>query len=136
AGRRNDFSAQMRLAARTRMVDGEVLGSLERYPDRRWRTALQIVDVDRLSNPQGQPDTAYLKGGVALDDGSAPVGYWIRDGHPADVGVDAAGRAMRWSYVPRETAWGRPVMAHSFMAERASQTRGISDFTTVILSMK
>lgn len=136
AGRRGSFSALMRLAARTRMVDGEVLGTLEWYPERRWRTSLQIVDVDRLSNPDGAPDTSYLKGGVALDDGSAPVGYWIRDGHPADLGVDAATRSMHWSYVPRETAWGRPVVSHSFVQERAGQTRGISDFTTVILSMR
>jgi len=136
AGRRLNFSAFMRLALRSRMVDGEALVAAEWMRGRRWKTCFQLVDVDRLSNPHGRPDSAYLKGGVVLDDGSAPVGYHIRNGHPADIGVTAPLRTNTWTLVPRETAWGRPVMLHSYLQERAEQTRGISDFTTVIRAMR
>lgn len=136
AGRRHNFSSMMRLAVRNRLVDGETLVACEWKPVSKWRTAFQVIDVDRMSNPHGTPDTAYLKGGVVLDEYTAPVGYHIRNAHPADVGLQPAGRSITWSFVPRETAWGRPVMMHSYLAERAEQTRGMSDFATVIRTMK
>lgn len=136
AGRRRNFSAFMRLATRIRMVDGETLIACEWDPRRRWKTCFKLVDVDRLSNPHGRPDTPYLRAGVALDEHGAPIGYHIRNGHPADHGLLDAGRANTWSFVPRETAWGRSVMLHSFPSERAEQTRGITEFTTVIRGMR
>lgn len=136
AGRRHNFSSFMRLAVKSRMVDGEALVAAEWNERRKWRTCFKLVDVDRLSNPYGAPDTAYLKGGVALDDDSAAVGYNIRNAHPGDISLLPAGRTQTWSYIPRETPWGRMVMAHSYLAERAEQTRGISDYTTVIRTMK
>lgn len=136
ASRRRNFSALMRLAVGVRMVDGEVLLGCEWDERRRWKTCFKMVDIDRLSNPRGQPDTLQLKAGVALDDYAAPIGYYIRNGHPADVAMLDVARANTWSFHPRETAWGRPVMLHSFLPERAEQTRGITEFTTVIRAMR
>lgn len=136
ASRQRNFSAWMRLAAGIRMVDGEVVAGVEWDARRRWKTCFKLVDVDRLSNPTGRPDTPFLKAGVALDEHSAPVGYYVRNGHPSDAALMNAGRAYSWTYHPRETAWGRPVMLHSFLPDRAEQTRGITDFTTVIRSMR
>lgn len=136
AARKLNFSALMRLALRSRLVDGEALAAVEWDRTRKFKTCVQLVDIDRLSNPHGKPDTAYLKGGVMLDELTAPVGYYVRNGHPSEVGVDAAARSMVWSQVPRESTWGRPIMLHSFLAERPGQTRGISDFTTVIRTMR
>lgn len=131
AGRRLNFSQMMRLALKTRMVDGEAFGAFEWDPSRPWKTCLQIIDTDRISTPTGKLESAHLRAGVVLNDYTAPLGYYVRNAHPSDVGVDAAQRQMTWSYVPRETGWNRRVMAHSFQMERANQTRGISDFTTV-----
>ena len=136
AGRRRNFSAFMRLATRIRMVDGETLIACEWNPRRPWKTCFKLVDVDRLSNPTGAPDTTFRKAGVDLDEHGAPVGYHIRNGHPADRALLDATLANTWSYVPRETEWGRPVMLHSFPQERAEQTRGITEFTTVIRGMR
>jgi lambda family phage portal protein len=136
AGRRWNFSQLMRLALRARFVDGETIAAFEWAASRRFKTCVQLVDVDRISNPHGHPDSAALRGGVQLDEFSAPLGYYVRNGHPSDAGIDAATRSLNWTYVPRETAWGRPVMAHSYLPERIGQTRGISDFTTVIRTMR
>jgi lambda family phage portal protein len=135
AGRRLSFTQHMGLAHDRDFVDGESLTTAEWDPNRKWRTCFQAIDVDRLSNPHGRPETPYLKGGVALDTLSAPVGYWIRDGHPGDIGVLGA-RTMTWSFVRRETDWGRPVVLHTFDTQRAGQTRGISEFASVIRDMK
>lgn len=136
AGRRMTFSRLMGLAHDLLFIDGEVLAAAEWAPARRWKSCFQLIDIDRLSNPNGAPDSAYLKGGIALDDHSAPLGYHIRNAHPGDIGLMPAGRSMTWSFVPRENDWGRTLVMHAFEPERAGQTRGISGFTTVIRAMK
>jgi lambda family phage portal protein len=135
AGRRMSFTQLMALAHDRDFVDGESLTTVEWSPDRKWRTCFQPVDVDRLSNPHGQPETPYLKGGVALDNLSAPVGYWVRDSHPADIGFQGS-RLLTWSFVHRQTDWGRPIALHTFDVGRPGQTRGMSEFASVIRDMK
>lgn len=135
AGRRMNFTQHMALAHDRDFVDGESLITAEWAPDRRWRTCFQAVDVDRLSNPNGAPETIYLKGGVALNDLSEPVGYWIRDSHPGDIALLGA-KTLTWNFVRRETDWGRAVAMHTYDMGRPGQTRGISEFATVIRDMK
>ena len=135
AGRRMNFTQQMRLAHKARFVDGEAFGTLEWAPWRKWRTCLQLIDVDRLSSPHQTPESVHLKAGVALNDLSEPIAYHIRHSHPADTGILGA-KPFEWLRVDRETAWGRPIVLHSYEMERSGQTRGMSAFAPVILDMK
>lgn len=135
AGRRMDFTQHMALAHDRDFTDGESLITAEFNPNRRWKTCFQAVDVDRLSNPNGRPETNYLRAGVQMDEFSAPVGYFIRDGHPGDFALIGS-RNMTWSYVLRETDWGRPVVLHTFEQLRPGQTRGVTAFASTIAAMK
>lgn len=135
AGRRMDFTRLMALVHDRDFVDGECVITSEWDENRPTRTCFQAVDVDRLSNPNGQPESVFLKGGVLLDRLSAAQGYFIRDGHPADIGI-VGNRNWTWSFVRRETDWGRPICMHSFDQHRAGQTRGISAYAPVINAMK
>jgi lambda family phage portal protein len=135
AGRRFSFTELMGLAHDQDFIDGECLVACEWDQNRPWNTCFQVVDVDRLSNPFGRPETTTLKGGVELDQFSAPVGYHIRQAHPADIAVIGS-RPYVWDLVPRETPWFRPIMMHSFDPIRAGQTRGISEFASVIHALK
>lgn len=135
AGRRMNFTQLMALQHDCLFRDGESLAGLEWDDRRKWRTCLKVVDVDRLSNPDGKPESVALKAGVALDALEAPVGYWIRNAHPGDSTVLGA-RPWSWSYSPRETPWGRPVMTHTYEIERPGQTRGISALASVLTAMK
>ena len=47
------------------------------------------VDPDRLSNPMGRIDSQFLRGGVARDAINRVTGYYIREGHPNDLGRTA-----------------------------------------------
>jgi len=136
ARRQLNFSQMMRLAVKTRIVDGEVLMTGEYRQFGRWRTCFQFIDVDRLSNPHGRPDTEFLRSGVELDEHGAPIGYHIRNRHQADLGIGTTAASMSWTFVPRETEWGRFVAGLSFVSERPEQHRGITDFTTVMRAMK
>ncbi len=42
---------------------------------------MQIVDPDRLSNPQQNFDMPNIRGGVEIDSDSAPIAYHIREAH-------------------------------------------------------
>ncbi|MGI9424711.1 MAG: phage portal protein [Hyphomicrobiaceae bacterium] len=135
AARRLNFTQKMALAHDTMFVDGEALVTAEWDMNRKWRTCFQSVDVDRLSNPHGAPESRHLKGGVVLDRLSAPVGYFIRNGHPSDYGlVDR--QNLTWSLVHRFTPWGRPIALHAYEQERPGQTRGVSALASVISAMK
>lgn len=136
AGRRLTFTQIMGLMHDTEFVDGDTLLAFEWRTDTPgWKTCFQVVDPDRLSNPNGKPDSIYLRAGVDLDEYQAPLGYNLRESHPADIGLIGA-RTMSWQFVPRITEWGRPMMVHVFDQQRPGQTRGISEFTTVIRAMR
>lgn len=126
---RNLTLAQMfRLGFRHKIVDGDALGMLHWLPERvrpgraQYATALQLIDPDRLSNPQLVFDQNTLRGGVEVDGYGAAVAYHIRRAHQGDW--FSAGQSVRWDRVPRETAWGRPIIVHDFEHDRAAQHRG------------
>lgn len=130
-------SQMFRLAFRHKLVDGDALGMLHWLPERvgygraRYATALQVIDPDRLSNPQLQFDQQTMRGGVVVDDFGAAVGYHIRRAHQGDW--FSAAQAMHWDYIPRETEWGRPIIVHDFDHDRAGQHRGGAGVLTPVV---
>lgn len=118
----------MRLGFRHKLVDGDALAMMHWLPERvglgraRYATALQIIDPDRLSNPQLRFDQMSMRGGVAVDDNGAAIGYWIRRAHQGDW--FSAAQAVHWDFIPRETDWGRPIIVHDYEHDRAGQHRG------------
>lgn len=118
----------MALAFRHKCVDGDALGMLHWRPQRigigkaRYATTLQVIDPDRLSNPQLKFDQNTMRGGVEVDEDGAATGYWIRRAHQGDWW--AAEKSLHWDLIPRETDWGRPIIVHDFDHDRAAQHRG------------
>jgi len=136
ASRQSGLSGLLSLAYRHGLVDGEALAvghmaADDRGPDQ-YRTAVQVVDPDRLSNPQGQPQSDRLRSGVEMNDTGAAIAYHIRRGHPADYGLMPATDAWTWERVTKTKPWGRPQVIHYFDRQRAGQTRGKGLLTPVI----
>ena len=139
--RQMTINQMMRVAFRHELIDGEALALLPVLPGRvglgraRYASAVQLVDPDRLSNPYNAFDTATCRGGVELDGYGAAEGYQIRKAHQNDWW--AAADSMTWVRVPRETAYGRPMVVHHFVPDRAGQHRGGAGiFTPVIQRLK
>jgi lambda family phage portal protein len=134
AERKKTFGQLLRLAAAEIMRAGENVALVEwaEAEDTRFRTRLRIVDPDRLSNPQGAPDTPVLKGGIARDPASfATTGGWLREAHQFDLGVTT--KSMTWRFWPRHsTPLGRPQFLHAFDELRAGQSRGVSRFVAAL----
>jgi len=136
--REASFGQIMRTALITRIVDGEcllVIRNKARGP-RRYTTCIELIDTDRLSNPNGKPDNMRLPngntlyGGVEYAPDGEPVAYHIRVKHPMQLNVQ--GDNFRWVRIARYTSTGKPQVVHSFRKHRANQRRGISALAPVI----
>lgn len=125
ASRMNTLTGLIRLIVGIHAMAGESLMSVEWLRDtgRPFNTALQLIDLDRLSNPNGEMDTKYLRGGVRRNRYGAPLGYHIRMSHPSEYDdLDN----YTWRYVPITKPWGRMQMIHLVDQWRPDQSRGIS----------
>lgn len=139
AERKHGFGEKARLAFRHYLVEGESLGPIGWMPERvgygaaRYATVMHLVDPDRLSNPHNTMDTVTLRGGVELDaQGLVPVAYHLRQAHIGEWW--AAGQAVTWQRMPRETRWGRPAFVHHYDADRAGDHRPVGGIFTPVLS--
>lgn len=142
ASRMNTLTSLVRLAVGVFVMTGEVLATVEWRRDvlRAFRTCIQMIDPDRLSNPFGEMDGPELRGGVKRDWMGAPLGYWIRMAHPADINDMAA---YKWKYIPAtkglasgKPAWDRPMVIHIVEQFRPEQTRGMAQMVSALKEMK
>jgi len=135
ASRQNTFTELVRLAIGVDVYSGEVLATAEWLRDsgRPYGTAIQMVDNDRLSNPNGIPDTRKIRGGVEMNRYGAPVAYHIRMAHPSDWDDRDA---YYWKRITASKTWGRQQVIHLFEQRRPAQSRGISDMVSVLKQMK
>ena len=163
AARTLTFAGLTSLIFRALMADGEALILPLWLPSRegsRYATAFQAIEADRLSNPDGRPDTDRLRGGVEIDKYGAPIAYWIRKYHPGDaflggsagvwsqfqnartlpggayMGTATWGHGGEWERIPARTSWGRRRMIHIFDKQRAGQNRGVPLLAAVMRQFK
>lgn len=120
--------------------DAEVCGVIHYEDERRdqyatkWATHVQLIDADRLENPDGKPDSATLFKGRELDGHGRMIGLHIRRTHPADGASRTEDHGHE--YVERETWWGRPTAFHWFFKRRAGMQRALSSLVTSLRHIK
>ncbi len=121
-------------ALRGVIPNGEALAVaryLPRKRGRRYRTALQLVEADRLCNPNNAMDRPRMRGGVEIDDAGAPIAYHLKRAHPGDLHL-AAPQDLKWDRVEAKTPWGRRQVLHVFEPERAGVHRGKPGFAAIV----
>lgn len=135
ASRMNTLTSMVRLAIASWGYTGEVLATAEWMPDKTapFRTAIQMIDTDRLGNPTGQIESPSLRGGVQMNKYGAPIGYYIRNGHPTDFNTLDS---YTFKYVPATKPWGRRQVIHILEQMRPGQTRAISQMVAALKEMK
>lgn len=138
--RKQTVAQMLRLAFRHKLLDGDALAVLQYRTDRlghgkgRYATTLQVIDPDRLSNPQQNFDMPAIRGGVEIDADGAPIAYHVREAHMGDWWSGA--KTMTWQRIPRETSWGRPIVIHDYDHERGAQHRGNGILAPVVSRLK
>lgn len=137
ASRHNTIGELFCLAFRHKLLDGDAVAIAHYDPKRggKFSSFIEMMHPDRMSNPDGQPDTAYLRGGVAKDKFGAAKGYHFRGAHPGEAFWGNVEHFV-WNYVPRQKKWGRQNVIHCFEKTEAHQTRGVSRFTPIVERLK
>jgi len=136
ASRQNTLTSLVRMVIGIHLMSGEVLASVEWMKKdgvRPCRTAIQMIDLDRLGNPSFQPPTKFLQGGVYRDRFGAPLGYWTRNAHPSEyMNADV----FDWTFTRARLPWGRLQMIHIFEQFRPDQVRGISEMVSTLKELR
>jgi lambda family phage portal protein len=136
AARTNTLTAMVRLAVGVYVAAGEVLATVEwmrEDPLRPFRTAIQMIELDRLSNPMTVPMDDSMRAGIEFDRFGAPTYYNIRLGHPTDWQNMDRDKFRR---VAIRKPWGRLQVIHIHEQGRPDQSRGISEMVSALKEMR
>lgn len=136
AARMNTLTGLIRMAIGGFFFGGEVLATMEWMSGvaRPYRTAVQMVDPDRLSNPSDTMDTQFMRRGVERNVYGAPIAYHIRTQHPTDWALNV--NLYNWTRVPVRKPWGRTMVMHIIEQMRPDQTRGVAEMVSVLKEMR
>lgn len=136
AGGQMTFSEMIRLAVGTTMMAGESLGTVEWIRDQRrpFKTAIQMIDPVRLSNPYGLIQQLDWRKGVRFDSRGRAIQYAIRSSMPGDYWQFAD--QYTWKIIEARKPWGRKQVLHYFEAYRIGQSRGVSDLVSILKQSK
>jgi lambda family phage portal protein len=114
------------------VMTGEVLAFadwINEDQDRPFSTAIQMIDLDRLSDPPTKDFTKKIRGGIEFDRRNRPLAYHIRR---AETGNWFAPDAYKWERVPTYKSWGRQQIIHIFEQFRPDQSRGVAKMVAAL----
>lgn len=136
ASRRNTLTGLVRMALAQHFSAGEVLATGEWLTGGRrpYKTAIQMIDTDRLSNPNDSSDTRFMRRGIEIDRYGAPIAAHIRSSHPNEQYMGFIDTS--WQRVPFAKPWGRQQVIYLADIIRPGQTRAISALVSVLKEMK
>jgi lambda family phage portal protein len=125
------FTGLIRLAVGVVVFGGEALATVEWMPKRgrEFRTAIQMIDTDRLSTPPELSSDPLVKGGIRHDRYGRPTSYFIRTQHPSEFRALVQSSPVFWKEVPARKPWGRHLVGLFRDVKRVGQTRSISELT-------
>lgn len=141
ATRTNNFTQLVRLGVGIRLMAGEFLATVEYIKDdgAPFNTAIQFVDLDRLSTDPLSRDDRNVREGIRFNNRGAPLSYQIRTEHPSDFGpmfgLDTF-RLPEWKEIQKKKPWGRLQVIHLFETIRPDQSRGITELAASLKAMK
>lgn len=135
-----DFTRIQHFDEMSELVFGSALDSGDAFVVRRFRkdvgdvygTKLQLLEADRVSNPNRAADAPTIAGGVELDKDGVPQAYHVSDHHPGDMRAPS----LTWARIPARTDQGKPVVIHLYDRLRPDLTRGVPYLSPVIEHLK
>ena len=131
-----NFCGMQEMGFRQTLENGDVFALLPNIvrPGSPYGLKLQMVEGDRVCNPDGKQDTATLAGGVERDENGAPLRYHILNQHPGSAYFSRA--AVRWDAREAFGKTGRRNVIHLFCPTRPGQSRGVPYLAPVIEPLK
>lgn len=130
------FTDIQSLALRSVLENGDVfvlLPMVERAGNP-YDLKVQMIEADRISNPDSKADDEKISGGVERDDTGAPARYHVASVHPGNFRTK---KDSKWQAVDAfGSATGRRNVLHLYNKIRIGQTRGVPDLAPVMELLK
>ncbi len=131
------FGGLQELALRSALESGDVFVVLPYLRKARspYGITLQLIEADRVTNPDNKQDSREIAGGIERDAFGAAVAVHIQESHPGEL--YAGGSAQKWTRVRvYGDASGRRQVLHLFRKLRPGQVRGVPFLAPVIRELK
>lgn len=132
ASRKLNFNSQTALIFRSVIENGEALALVlwRENTANQFATCFQLLEPDRLSNPDFKQNTEFLRDGIEINHYGEPQNYWISKYYPNDCYYH--GNTNSWEKVAAQTSFGRKLILHIHHPERIGQNRGKPLFTSIM----
>ncbi|MCK5680454.1 phage portal protein [bacterium] len=130
-----DFAGIQEIAFRQTLENGDIflLRRHRQRPDTPYTLCLQLVEADRVCNPNFTIDTPNLAGGIEKDKDGAPVNFHILKEHP---GSQISGTRTWTKFPVYGDKSGARTAIHLYKMQRPGQSRGIPYLAPVIEPLK
>lgn len=118
------------LSLRSALESGDVF-AIRRYrkdPGDIYGTKVQLLEADRVSNPNWAQDSDQVCGGVEFNADGVPVAYHVSNKHPGARRLVG----MKWERVPAWSGDGLKTVLHVYERLRPEQSRGIPYLAVVV----
>lgn len=137
AGNRMDFYEIQQLVDRQILENGEalIIPMMLDDPARPYRTALQVIESDRLDTPSDKRGDKSIRSGVRIGEKGEAVSYFIQKTHPGDTRF-AKNSEKEFIEIPAFNEYGRRNVFHLYYVLRSGQTRGVPFFAPVLTYFK
>lgn len=136
ATRQQNFYGLQGLVFRSYLESGDVFPYLADIPRDGWpfRLAVQVIEADRVSNPDGKVDSETIVAGIERDEYGAPIRAHIADKHPGQYVIT---KSVKWKPVDFiDSASGRRNLLHVMRKLRPGQVRGVPMLAPIIDAIK
>lgn len=138
ASRKLDLTEMVRLAVGVFVFGGEFLATAEWMGQsrREFRTAVQLIDCDRLMTPYEHMHNPFVRGGIKHDKWGGAISAYIRKHHPFDYfGNVMQPDQLDFQEVGFYKPWGRQQVLHAQDHQRIDQSRAVSRMTAGLRDM-
>lgn len=98
----------------------------------RYKTAVQVIEADRVTTPQSLFSDDTIREGVKVGPNGEHEGYWIKKTHPGDNLT----KFNDFAFVPRFAGNGRQLVHQVISIRRPDQSRGVPFIAPALLSFK
>jgi lambda family phage portal protein len=135
ASGQNTFTSLIRLTTGVYTFASEALATVEWVNEkgRDFKTAVQMVDTDRLVQPDVAAQNPMIRGGIKHNKRGKHLSYFIRIDHPSDFRfLSMSTSSLAYREVKAEKPWGRKQVIYIREQARIDQTRAVSDLVAAL----
>jgi lambda family phage portal protein len=137
--RQQTFFGLQKLAFASQRIAGDcfVLLPWKPYPGMPYDLRVQLIEADRVCNPNDLNDKSEIAGGIERNEDGVPIAIHIRTPHPHATLIGVNNLQATWQRIPfygRKT--GTRNVLHLINIDRIGQTRGEPILAPVIDTLK